>query len=276
MSHLHSGSSFISQSVQSELDGKVALVSATKQTIGSALDVSGTINIPTGSEFQINGVAITAGGGGGGTPTIDTLVITNTGLTLSQTDITYIIGYTHNFYGATIELNSENLPAGKTKTIIAQELNGKIVIILDRLGNPISPNLTKNGQQQTFQWSGTDWTYDDNKITTNLLGWGGELGLPSNNNTTIQSELQESGDINLLTGKKYKINSVNLEAVAETLSNKTISGTSNTILNLPISSTTGLQTALNSCVIKPIRNETNLSGFLQLYYNPTTGELVYN
>jgi hypothetical protein len=231
--------------LQTALDGKVALVSATTQSIGSGLDVSGNINLTAGSEFQINGVPI---GGGSNLPTIDTLVITDTGLTLSQTDITYIIGYTHNFYGATIELNSENLPAGKTKTIIATELNGKIVIILDRLGNPISPNLTKNGQQQTFQWNGIDWTFDDNKITTNLLGWGGELGLPSNNNTTIQSELQESGDINLLTGKKYKINSVNLEAVAETLTNKTISGSSNTITNLPISSTTGLQTALDGKV----------------------------
>ncbi len=52
MSHLHSGSSFISQPVQAELDGKVALVSATKQTIGSALDVSGNINLPTGESIQ--------------------------------------------------------------------------------------------------------------------------------------------------------------------------------------------------------------------------------
>jgi len=28
--------------------------------------------------------------------------------------------------------------------------------------------------------------------------------------------------------------------------------------------------------VKPIRNETTLTGFSSLYYNPTTGEIVYN
>ena len=238
------GSSFISQPVQDELDGKVSLVSATTQSIGSALDVSGNINLTAGSEFQINGVPI--GGGGSNLPTIDTLFVDGSIENFSQTDITYIIG---SVISAHIALNNfYDFPAGKTKTIIAEELNGKLVLILTDGGIALSPGLSKNGQQQTFLWDGTKWTYDDNKITTRLVGWGTTPLTPPNSNTTIQSELQESGDINLLTGKKYKINAVNLEAVAETLSNKTISGSSNTILNLPISSTTGLQTALDGKV----------------------------
>ena len=238
------GSSFISQPIQDELDGKVSLVSATTQSIGSGLDVSGNINLTAGSEFQINGVPI--GGGGSNLPTIDTLFVDGSIENFSQTDITYIIG---SVISAHIALNNfYDFPAGKTKTIIAEELNGKLVLILTDGGIALSPGLSKNGQQQTFLWDGTKWTYDDNKITTRLVGWGTTPLTPPNSNTTIQSELQESGDINLLTGKKYKINAVNLEAVAETLSNKTISGSSNTILNLPISSTTGLQTALDGKV----------------------------
>ena len=244
MSDLYSGSSFISQPIQDELDGKVSLVSATTQSIGSGLDVGGNINLSAGSEFLIDGVPI--GGGGSNLPTIDTLLVTGSIENFSQTDITYIIGCE---LSAHIALNNfYDFPAGKTKTIIAEELNGKIVLVLTDGGIALSPGLSKNGQQQTFLWDGTKWTYDDYKITTRLVGWGTTPLTPPNPNTTIQSELQESGDINLFTGKKYKINSVNLEAVAETLSNKTISGTSNTILNLPISSTTGLQTALDGKV----------------------------
>ena len=241
MSHLHSGSSFISQSVQSELDGKVALVSATKQTIGSALDVSGNINLPTGSQYQINGVSITAGGGGGG-GSITTDLITFTGQQISIVNQGSSTAFGSGSYTIGIGFEAGNyiqqtsaIAIGKQSGTTNQGENG--IAIGELAGwNTQSTRCIAIGRN-----AGGSYQADD------AIAIGSGAG--------ITNQGVESIAIGSLAGKNYQArNSICINATGIELNNQT----------------------QNSCVIKPIRNETNLSGFLQLYYNPTTGELVYN
>ena len=226
------GSSFISQPVQDELDGKVSLVSATKQTIGSALDVSGNINLPTGSQYLINGIP-------SGRETFETINITTPYVYLSQASITYIASISPSAGIPTLEL-PEGLYAGQTKTIW-NGLSPTRINVLDPYDD--MPDILRVQNISSYMFNGAIWHSETSSISsydidTFRLTWG----------TDYASSLTQQGNINLPTGRQYQINGINLPAVAETLSNKTISGTSNTILNLPISSTTGLQTALDGKV----------------------------
>jgi len=197
-------------------------------------EVDGDINLTTGHAFKIDGVAITGGGGG---------------ITQAQLDLKL------NRTGDAVTLNS--LRVSSLNVILGRESVGSnlAIAIGDQCG------VTSGNRHIAIGVSaGKGGTSGDSGIS---IGYNAGRGIQGANSINIGSgagwgwnEAAGTNSINIGNG-----------AYGST-------GIPNTI-NINASGIGLRNLVSNTCIIKPIREETSsLSGFMPMYYNPSTGELV--
>ena len=197
-------------------------------------EVDGDINLTTGHAFKINGVEITGGGGG---------------ITQTQLDLKL------NKAGDAVTLNS--LRVSSLNVILGRESVGSnlAIAIGDQCG------VTSGNRHIAIGVSaGKGGTSGDSGIS---IGYNAGRGIQGANSINIGSgagwgwnEAAGTNSINIGNG-----------AYGST-------GIPNTI-NINASGIGLRNLVSNTCIIKPIREETSsLSGFMPMYYNPSTGELV--
>jgi hypothetical protein len=207
--------------------------------------VDGDINLTTGHAFKIDGVEITSGGGGITQAQLDekantTDVNTQLGLKLNKTGDNVILN--------SLQLNSDNVRLGNFTT-----------------GNSTSIDIGRGaGSTSGVRHVGIGFdAYKDGAAADDSIAIGTNAGrgvqrASSINIGTSAGQTWSTGANGICLGKSAHASG----SIPNTL---VINATGATLRN-QIS---------NTCLIKPIREETvSLTGFIPMFYNSVTGELV--
>jgi len=228
---------------------------------------------------------------------IDSTVTTNDGVqTLTNKTLTSptITGATFNdssiiFEGSSADAHETTLTVTNPtadRTITFPDATGTLVLS-DGSGNlAVSGNLTVNGAT-TYLVSNELVITDKNIILaatefpTNITASGGGITVKGTTDKTFSyndssDTWSSSESLNLPSGKSYKINGVNLGAFSETLSNKTISSSDNTISIAPsnISGVTVTATQINYLTGVTSAIQTQITDKAPLASPSFTGDVV--
>jgi len=150
-----------------------------------------------------------------------------------------------------------------TGTVVVADVSGNVII---------SGNLTVNGTTTTIDTQ--NLVVEDKNITigdvatpTDVTADGGGITLKGTTDKTFNwvdatDSWTSSENINLASGKTYFKNGTDIKDVSETLTNKTISGTSNTITNVANTSLTNSSITINGTPVS-LGGSINIAGDIE-------------